>query len=171
MEQIALENVTLRRARPDDLDRIIELAVEMVVHSVSPMRLIAPDEVRTFRLRDIQSIREALALPTVGVFVAEGRAGEFLGHVIVVAGNQESSTGEAQGWIFDLSIREEYWGLGIGKILMAEAERFAREQGLRYVGLGVTTSNERALRFYESLGYLEERKRMLKLLPASHDGN
>jgi ribosomal protein S18 acetylase RimI-like enzyme len=163
-------SIRIRRAIPGDIENIISLAVEMVIYSLSPMRSISHDDVRAFRLRDIQTVREALTLPTVGIFVAEEDNGAFVGHVIVVVGNQESSTGESQGWIFDLSIKDDYWNRGIGTLLMDEAEKFVIQMGYRYLGLGVTTSNARALRFYEGLGYREERKRMLKVLTPSMVG-
>lgn len=154
----------IRRAGAEDLDMVIDLATEMVVHSVSPFRDIPEDEVREFRRKDLAALAEAIVQPHVGVFVAEDPAGRFLGHVVVVCGYMESSTGEQQGWVFDLSVVPDQWSQGIGQDLMAEAERFCAGLGFKYIGLGVTSANERAVRFYERQGYAEERKRMIKRL-------
>lgn len=156
---------TLRRAHEADLPKVIELAVEMVVHSVSPYREIPESEVQEFRRRDLNALNDAIHQPHVGIFMAEEEgSGRFLGHVIIVCGYVESSTGEQQGWIFDLSVIPEAWSSGIGQALMERAEGFSRERGFKYIGLGVTTANSRAVRFYERLGYEEERKRMIKIL-------
>ena len=155
----------IRRARPDDLPRVVDLAVEAVTHSVSPFRDISTDDVKEFRRRDLIALNDAIHQPHVGIFMAEDETtGRFLGHVIIVCGYTESSTGESQGWIFDLSVVPEAWGGGIGQALMRRAEIFSRERGFKYIGLGVTTANERAVRFYERMGYIEERKRMIKIL-------
>jgi ribosomal protein S18 acetylase RimI-like enzyme len=155
---------TIRRATPKDLDAIVNLAVDMVVHSISPQRSISPDTVREFRRKDLVALNDAVHQPHVGLFIAEDKDGNLLGHVVVVCGYTESSTGEAQGWIFDLSVLPDLWGHGIGQALMQRAEAFTRERGFKYLGLGVTTANSRAVQFYERLGFLEERKRMLKCL-------
>lgn len=158
-------NVVVRRAVPADLPKVVDLAVDMVVHSVSPYRTIPTDTVKEFRRRDLVALNDAVHQPHIGIFIAEEKgSGRFVGHVVVVCGYIESSTGESQAWIFDLSVVEDAWNKQVGKTLMKVAEDFARERGFRYIGLGVTTANERAVRFYEGLGYEEERKRMIKIL-------
>jgi ribosomal protein S18 acetylase RimI-like enzyme len=42
---------------------------------------------------------------------------------------------------------------GLGKILMAEVERYAKEHGIYKITLGVDNWNENAIGFYEHLGY------------------
>lgn len=155
---------TVRRAAPEDLPGIVALAVDMVVHSVSPFREISEAQVKEFRRRDLAALNDAVTQPHVGVFIAEDAQKRLLGHVIIVCGYTESSTGESQGWIFDLAVIEEMWSAGIGQALMRRAEEFSRERGFKYIGLGVTTANERAVSFYQKLGYAEERKRMIKIL-------
>ena len=44
-------------------------------------------------------------------------------------------------------------GRGIGKAIMAEAERIVKEQGYRSIRLDTYSKNEPAINFYESLGY------------------
>jgi ribosomal protein S18 acetylase RimI-like enzyme len=156
---------SIRRAHVADLPQVIDLAVDMVVHSVSPYREISPDQVKEFRRRDLGALNDAIHQPHVGIFLAEEEgSGRFLGHVIIVCGYTESSTGESQGWIFDLSVVPEAWSGGIGQDLMRRAEAFSRERGFKYIGLGVTSANARAVGFYEKMGYEEERKRMIKIL-------
>src|SRR5579862_9127360 len=101
------------------LPQVIELAVEMVVHSISPFRAIPASDVKEFRRRDLAALADAVQQPHVGLFLAEEEGTRrLLGHVIVVCGYMESSTGETQGWIFDLSVVRECWGQGIGRVLM-----------------------------------------------------
>ena len=156
--------ITIRKATADDIDPIIELAVEKVVCSISPLRLAPHAQIQEFRRNDLQVLKSSDKYSNIGIFVAEDEEKNFMGHVIVVSGDIESSTGEKQGWIFDLSIKDRFARMGAGKELMKRAEEFVRESGLSYLGMGVTTSNERAVDFYRSLGYIEERKRMIKRL-------
>lgn len=159
--------VVVRRATMADLPDVIDLAAEMVVHSISPYRATELEAVREYRRQDLETLYEALAMPDAGIFVAEDDEGRFVGHVVVMAGRNESSTGEPQGWVFDLSVIPDEWGTGVADLLMGRAEAFVREKGLRYLGLGVTSANRRALAFYDRLGYLEERKQMIKILEES----
>ncbi|MGV8119602.1 MAG: GNAT family N-acetyltransferase [Candidatus Xenobiia bacterium LiM19] len=157
---------TIRRAKADDIQKVIDLAVEMVVHSLSPYRETSREEIREFRRTDLAVLKNAERHENIGIFIAEDEEKRFIGHVIVVGGDVETSTGEKQGWVFDLSVKEEHWSSGIGKTLMLKAEEFVKGLGLKYLGMGVTTSNERAVRFYERCGYAEERKRMIKKFQA-----
>lgn len=153
----------IRSATPRDIDGIIELATDMVLHSVSPFRTVTAEQVRAYRRDDLQSLRDVLEMEHSGLFVAEEN-GRLLGHIIVVAHQRDSSTGSAQAWIYDVSVRAGHWGRGIGRALMAEAERFAQKCGMQAIGLGVTMANQRALEFYDRLGYQQERVQMLKKL-------
>lgn len=155
---------TVRQAGPEDIQAVIDLAVEMVVYSVSPLRPTTHEEVRKYRRADLEALETAIGKPHAGVFLAETAEGMMIGHVIVFGGQRDSSTGETQAWVFDLAVRREWWGRGIGQQLMEAAEQFARTQNCERLGLGVTIANERAVRFYQELGYLEERVQMVKKL-------
>jgi ribosomal protein S18 acetylase RimI-like enzyme len=52
-----------------------------------------------------------------------------------------------------LSIAPDLQGIGIGKMLMIYAQKFARENGYKSIRLDAFTENPAALRLYESLGY------------------
>lgn len=60
-----------------------------------------------------------------------------------------------------LVVAQDYRGLGIGKLLMANAEAYAAEQGCTIIDL--ITSNHRRKSgthaFYKSLGYLDQEER------------
>lgn len=60
-----------------------------------------------------------------------------------------------------ISIQREYWGLGVGRRLMAVAMDWAKENNIEKITLTVDTSNYRAVALYESLGF-EVEGRLLK---------
>lgn len=154
----------IRKAQKKDLKNITDLAVSMVKHSVSPFREVKLDEAKQFRKDDLKSLELGMGNPNLGIFIAEEIDGTFIGHVISMANFTESSTGENQGYVFDLAVHDKYRRLGIGKNLMDTAEEFCKKQGMKYMALNVTVSNTSAVDFYEDLGYLVERKRMMKKL-------
>jgi RimJ/RimL family protein N-acetyltransferase len=55
-----------------------------------------------------------------------------------------------------ISVLKSHWGLGIGRRMIETALAFARERGVRKVNLRVREDNARALRLYESLGFVHE---------------
>lgn len=54
---------------------------------------------------------------------------------------------------FGISIRKEYWGLGLGSVMLGEAIRIARENGFEQMELGVFSDNARAIHMYEKDGF------------------
>lgn len=62
-------------------------------------------------------------------------------------------TGLDEGWVYSVSVVPERRGEGIGRRLMAEAERLAADAGFPLVGLMVSAHNVPAVRLYQNLGY------------------
>ena len=60
-----------------------------------------------------------------------------------------------------ISIQKEYWGLGIGRSLIAVGMEWAKEKNIKKITLKVDASNYRAVDLYESLGF-EVEGRLLK---------
>lgn len=85
------------------------------------------------------------------VFVAEGEGGALAGFVSVQSRHQIESDPDAviEGLVVDASDRRR----GVGRALMAEAEGWARGQGLGRVRLRSNTIRTEARAFYESIGY------------------
>lgn len=54
---------------------------------------------------------------------------------------------------FGISIRKEFWDLGLGSILLEEAVRVAAENGFEQLELGVFADNPRAIHVYEKAGF------------------
>ncbi|HXM95866.1 MAG TPA: GNAT family N-acetyltransferase [Candidatus Dormibacteraeota bacterium] len=63
----------------------------------------------------------------------------------------------------DLFVREQFRGRGIGRALLSEVARIARQQGSYGIRWEVLGWNESAIRFYKSLGgeFLDEVKQVL----------
>jgi len=79
-------------------------------------------------------------------YVAE-RSGERLGFSVVL----KRSDGNAE--LDGLFVEPAHWKLGIGRLLIREAERFAANEGARSL---CVIANPRALGFYENCGFQAE---------------
>ena len=55
--------------------------------------------------------------------------------------------------IHDLEVRKELQGLGIGREMVRFIEEVARKQKIKTLTLGVDSTNPRAIKLYESMGY------------------
>lgn len=106
---------------------------------------------------------ENLEVPGTAAFIAEGTDGRRLGYISLKT-ELEPSTGANIGYISGIAVAQEAEGRGIGKALMNAAESWARSEGYRQIALHVYADNQRARRFYQTLGYVEEVVRMAKVL-------
>lgn len=52
-----------------------------------------------------------------------------------------------------ICVRQAFWGMGIGKILMQESIKWCKNKGIEQLELEVVTHNERALKMYQKLGF------------------
>lgn len=75
---------------------------------------------------------------------------------VVAAARGESPDDPAPfAWVHDVYVKPEQRRRGVASMLMAEAERFAREQGAQMLRLGVLDRNQDARTFYARHGFRE----------------
>lgn len=58
-----------------------------------------------------------------------------------------------RGYIFNLSVKEGFRGLGIGRRLLEHAFKWIQSKGVKMVMINVADYNEPALRLYQELGF------------------
>jgi GNAT superfamily N-acetyltransferase len=58
-----------------------------------------------------------------------------------------------RGWIYYLGVDPDRQNQGLGRAIMAEAERLLREAGCPKINLQVRTTNQKVIDFYRRLGY------------------
>ncbi len=61
-----------------------------------------------------------------------------------------------RGWVNYLAVAPSAQGEGLGRALMAEAERMLVERGCPKLNLQIRAGNERVMAFYRALGYAED---------------
>jgi ribosomal protein S18 acetylase RimI-like enzyme len=80
-------------------------------------------------------------------YIARSDQGQVIGCI-------NASTRSSEGYINSLSVREEFRGRGIGKLLVQEACKFLKNNGCTSVFLYVRPTNKGAKTFYEKLGFV-----------------
>jgi ribosomal protein S18 acetylase RimI-like enzyme len=144
----------IRKASPDDALAIARVHVDSWR---SAYRGLLPDE-RLERLdyvRGAERFREAIASGSEEIYVVEEK-GSIAGFLALGpcrdGGVDEESTGE----IYALYLSPEYWRKGIGRSMCREAEGMLKSQGHSQVVLWVFEDNQRARRFYETMGFIAD---------------
>ena len=140
-------SVTVRRAVPDDAQRILEHVNRVAAEGVYIM---------TERLRhSLEEEREILRGfdGQAGLFLVALVADELVATADFRRGAQAKNAHTAS---LGIAIRKELRGLGLGRAMLEEGIRWARSVGIRKLTLGVFATNEPAIRLYRSLGFVEE---------------
>jgi ribosomal protein S18 acetylase RimI-like enzyme len=65
-------------------------------------------------------------------------------------------TGNSSGFIYDIFVKEELRGKGIGKKLIEKAESYCRQRGYSRLSLMVSAHNQPALKLYASTGFKKD---------------
>lgn len=68
--------------------------------------------------------------------------------------NMMRKVGENKYYLQNIAVYHELRGLGLGKKLLFEIEREAKKTGSNKIVLDVETSNKRAFKLYERIGYI-----------------
>jgi GNAT superfamily N-acetyltransferase len=102
---------------------------------------------RFFVSGDRTNADEIRRLTTAGTFlVLHDEGGDLLATVY-------TTVRDGRGYFGMLAVAPEAQGRGLGRRLIAEAERRARLAGARWMDISVVNLREDLLRFYERLGY------------------
>ena len=102
-----------------------------------------------------ENIQKYLCLPTQKAWVTES-AGQVVGCIAVAITDYFHRHGSFLR-VIAMIVDQKHRRLGIGKILMNIAEKFAREQGCSHIELTSGMHREKlgSHKFYQSLGYIE----------------
>lgn len=152
--------IRIRTARPDDAGWIAALAPRLHEFGPPPWR-----EVSAMDAAVRAGLVHELVQPTAGsaIFAAEDPAGTPLGFVSLRT-DPDYFSGEPVGHVTDIVVARPGEGRGVGRALLAAAERWAEGRGYPWLTLHVFAGNDRARRVYEQAGYRVEWTRMLKPL-------
>lgn len=102
--------------------------------------------------------------PDTAIFVAEDAgAGQPVGFMRLQTQTDYFSK-EKHGYIANIAVEKSFEGQGVGRMLLAAAETWAREKGFDRLKLHVFVENERAQRVYEKNGYQQDVIQYVKMI-------
>jgi GNAT superfamily N-acetyltransferase len=76
--------------------------------------------------------------------------------------HKDSISGEICGTIPLLAVSPKSQGLGLGKLLIEHAEKWAKQLGCRLLHIEVFANNKKADSFYQNIGFKPETVHMIK---------
>jgi RimJ/RimL family protein N-acetyltransferase len=145
---------TLRPGRPTDGRALARLFADVRAEGrwliTTPGSVSEPSE--AFWISELIRSEEHL------VIVAEAD-GDVIGNVLV---NVERGVATAHVGVLSICIASDWRDVGVGTELVAAAQRWVRERGLRKLSLGVFPDNGRAIAVYEKRGFVREGMRRMQ---------
>jgi GNAT superfamily N-acetyltransferase len=156
----ASHQITVRPATA--ADRTFVLGLVPRLRAFGPSGLRSPEALDSAERRTLEKAFDALPDKTallIGEHPAEGALG-----VAYVETGTDYFTKEAHGHLAILAVAESGEGRGVAPALLEAVERWATDQGYRFVTLNVFAGNARARAAYDKAGYEPDIIRYLKKL-------
>jgi ribosomal protein S18 acetylase RimI-like enzyme len=142
---------TIRSAAPVDARAIATIHVEAWR---AAYRGIVPDEYLDSHSIDERASawRRNLVAADTSTWVAQ-ESDAIVGWISVGPG-RDTDAGTSVGEIWAVYVAPGCWGKGVGRSLCVQAEQHLRTEGFIAVSLWVLKDNERAVKFYQSNGFV-----------------
>lgn len=149
-----MESVTLDPCTLSDLEVLRQVSLETFKEAFESQN--DPEDFETY-------LREAFSMERLRREVTDpGSRFYFLHYQKQLAGYAKVNTGAAQSELQDpaaleierIYIRKPFQGKGLGSWLLEKLLSLAREEGKKYVWLGVWEENKEAVRFYKRHGFV-----------------
>jgi GNAT superfamily N-acetyltransferase len=99
----------------------------------------------------------------VGIFVAEEN-GKYCGYLLVEKARHPVFLAKNEAHVDDVFVIPPMRRKGVGKLLLARAEAWAKENGMDYLGIETDAKNVPAAAAYRKAGFAPRRLRMIKWL-------
>ena len=153
----------VRRAEERDLDRILDLLVQVnLVHHLG-----RPDLFKKATKYSREELLAIIADEKTPVFVCEDEDGTVLGHGFCILQQKEDDrilTPVKTLYIDDICVDEKARGRKVGRALYDHIIAFAKEAGCYNVTLNVWCLNPGAMAFYEKCGMVPQKIGMETIL-------
>ena len=159
----------IRSARPED-EPIIWKATTETVWSTIPEDERARLDPAAFEAHFRDQVESYVKGLRGERFVAEDEAGRFLGYVILGEVRTFYSP-QPVGFVFDIWVKPEHRGKGVGTFLLDRAFAWCRLRGLQKLKLEVAAGNAEGRSLYERAGFAVERFAMGAGVPPGEGGN
>lgn len=145
-------DINIRSASIEDKEFILSLVPRLTEFGPPAWR-----DAAQMTATDIQVLTDKLANnpPETAIFIAEDNEKNSLGFIHLQTGHDYYNH-ETHGHIADVIVAPEGEGRGIGSLLIAKGEEWARSQGYGWLTLSVFAQNTHARGVYNRLGFGED---------------
>ncbi len=153
--------IFVREAFVEDAERLHEFYVK--VTSETEFLITLPEEVF-----DVASERNLIRIYRSSynrLYLIAFYSTQVIG-TLKLAGNRRKRVAHVAE--LSIAVKKDFWGLGVGSILMQEAIEWAKEHEIKRIELTVVDSNERAIKLYKKFGFIEECR--MKMATVLSDG-
>jgi ribosomal protein S18 acetylase RimI-like enzyme len=154
--------IRIRTALPADRDAMVDLiqALNTYEAAIAGDRLVTRAAAQAYHKALLE--RAARQDGRLLVADAQGRVVGMLGLVVQEDHVFIREDVRRHAYVTDLVVHADWRGQGIGRLLLAQAERVARAQGLKRLVIGVLAGNDGAERLYRELGFAPYAKALVK---------
>jgi RimJ/RimL family protein N-acetyltransferase len=89
-----------------------------------------------------------------GLFLIAEIGGKIIGNLTFRLGKRSKNWHVGE---FGITVHKDYWGLGVGRVLIRSLIEWARKMGhVRKINLKVRVDNQRGLELYKKIGFSQE---------------
>ena len=142
----------IREAIPSDAKEILEFSTK--TGSETPFLVYGPEGLDLSESFETMYLEGLMDKENEIMLIATINNEEIIGLASVGSSHKEKIRHVGE---LGITVAEEFWGFGIGTVLMEELEIWARESKvIRRLELIVHADNERAIHLYEKMGYTVE---------------
>jgi ribosomal protein S18 acetylase RimI-like enzyme len=155
MTIVPAKKISIHAAGHEDVVSIAELGAH--VFTVTFGHSVPPKELQAYlnESYSIEATAKDIADPSKDMIVAKNEDNDIVGFALLNRGSFEPCISHIEKTVElqRIYVHPAHHGKGIGKILANKLEAMAKEQGFKYIWLGVWEENHSAQRVYEKLGY------------------
>ncbi|MFZ6731562.1 GNAT family N-acetyltransferase [Undibacterium sp. Ji42W] len=148
-------NVIIRKAETADVSALTVLILQVWLDTYVKQGVTR--SVASYVLSELTTTRTAAYLAQVDTHILLADVdGRLVGYCQTLNGKRHAQVkGEYQAELDHLYVHPAFFGRGIGRQLLAEAEEHLRAQGVQQLWLTAWVGNDKALRFYPRTGYAD----------------
>jgi ribosomal protein S18 acetylase RimI-like enzyme len=156
--------IAVRRATPGDVERLIELWMQMWEFHRKLDARFEPSPMAALTMR--HWLEGHLESPSSAVFSAADESGTVVGYILAsILENLPIVQNPAFGFISEIAVDEKYRRRGVGGRLVRAAHEWIRSKGISSVEVNLAAANAASRAFWKKMGYRDFVERLQLPLP------